>query len=193
VIYLCRHGQTVFNAMRRYQGQVDSPLTVLGREQASAMGRTLAPLLRGQVSVWASPLGRAQESLGLILAEIGPHPVRVDERLMEVSMGAWDGLDGVEIEAGYPRARDGLLPGEWYFHGPGGESFEEFEARSAAVLAEIVSDPAPGKVIVAHGLVSRVMRGIWAGMPRGQMLTGATPQDGFFALEPGGVVRLISC
>jgi hypothetical protein len=25
------------------------------------------------------------------------------------------------------------------------------------------------------------------------MLTGATPQDGFFALEPGGVVRLISC
>ena len=71
VIYLCRHGQTVFNQSRRYQGQVDSPLTALGRAQASAMGRRLAGLVGADVTVWASPLGRAQETLALILAELG--------------------------------------------------------------------------------------------------------------------------
>ncbi len=37
MIYLCRHGQTVFNAARRYQGQVDSPLTALGQAQAQTL------------------------------------------------------------------------------------------------------------------------------------------------------------
>ncbi|MGU4174521.1 phosphoglycerate mutase family protein, partial [Pseudomonas aeruginosa] len=40
-IYLVRHGQTEFNAVRRWQGQVDSPLTELGRQQAMRMGRRL--------------------------------------------------------------------------------------------------------------------------------------------------------
>lgn len=193
MIYLCRHGQTEFNQVRRYQGQVDSPLTVLGRAQASAMGRGLRPLLHAEASLWASPLGRAQESLALILAEIGPRRVTTDGRLMEVGMGAWDGLDDTEIEAEFPGARDGLMPGEWFFHGPGGESFEAFRDRLAAVLDRITADPAPQKVIVAHGVVSRVLRGLHAGLDKRAMLAGATPQDGFFALEPGGAVRLLAC
>lgn len=193
MIYLCRHGQTRFNAVRRYQGQVDSPLTELGRAQASAMGRALRPLVGEGLRVWASPLGRAQESLGLILAEIGPRPVTTDARLMEVAMGAWDGLDETEIEAEYPGARDGLPPGEWFFHGPGGETFAMFRDRLAGVLAEIAGDPAPVKLVVAHGVVSRVMRGLHAGLGKREMLTGATPQDGFHALAPGGEVRLVAC
>lgn len=193
MIYLCRHGQTLFNQARRYQGQVDSPLSNLGRAQASAMGRALRPLLGPGARVWVSPLGRAQESLALILAEIGPRDVSTDARLMEVGMGAWDGLDDTEIEAEYPGARDGLLPGEWFFHGPGGERFAAFRDRLGAVLAEISRSPAPQKLIVAHGVVSRVLRGLHAGLDKRQMLSGATPQDGFFALEPGGGVRLITC
>lgn len=157
------------------------------------MGRALRSLLGPGAQVWASPLGRAQESLALILAEIGPRRVTTDARLMEVGMGAWDGLDDIEIEAEFPGARDGLLPGEWFFHGPGGESFEAFRARLAAAFAEIAASPAPQKLIVSHGVVSRVLRGLHSGQDRRQMLAGATPQDAFYALEPGGTVRLIGC
>lgn len=193
MIYLCRHGQTLFNQVQRYQGQVDSPLSDIGRAQASAMGRALRPLIGPGARLWVSPLGRAQESLALILAEIGPREVSTDARLMEVGMGAWDGLDDIEIEAEYPGARDGLMPGEWFFHGPGGESFTAFRDRLAAVLDEIAADPAPQKLIVAHGVASRVLRGLHAGLGQGEMLAGATPQDGFYALEPGGGLRLIRC
>ncbi len=193
MIYLCRHGQTVFNALRRYQGQVDSPLTPRGRAQAAAMGRALRGLVGPGFKVWASPLGRVQETLALMLAELDPAPVVVvDGRLQEVGMGAWDGLDDFEIEAEYPGARDGLAAGEWFFHGPGGETFEVFAARLAAVMAEIAADPAPVKVVVAHGVVSRVIRGQAAGMTEAKMLALETSQDGFYALEPGGGQRFVA-
>ncbi len=163
VIYLLRHGQTLFNAAGRYQGQADSPLTALGRAQALAMGRALKPLVGRKARVWVSPLGRAQETLALILAEVGPLAVIRDDRLMEVGMGAWDGMDDVEIEAEHPGARDGLLPGAWFFHGPGGERFADFAARLEAVMGAVAADPAQQKVIVAHGVVSRVIRGLHAG------------------------------
>ncbi|MGH6997837.1 MAG: phosphoglycerate mutase family protein, partial [Phenylobacterium sp.] len=63
MIYLVRHGQTHFNAEGRMQGHLDSPLTALGRAQASAIGRLLRDLI-GKADGWrlvSSPLGRAQD------------------------------------------------------------------------------------------------------------------------------------
>ena len=56
-LLLIRHAQTVWNRDRRYQGWQDSPLSVVGRAQAEAVGRALAqePLK----AVYASTLGRA--------------------------------------------------------------------------------------------------------------------------------------
>jgi glucosyl-3-phosphoglycerate phosphatase len=41
-IYLFRHGETVWNAEKRAQGHLDSPLTETGRAQAKVMGQELA-------------------------------------------------------------------------------------------------------------------------------------------------------
>ena len=59
-ILLARHGETVFNVERRYQGQSDSPLTERGVEQA----RQLARMLRDEPvgAVYSSDLGRALET-----------------------------------------------------------------------------------------------------------------------------------
>ena len=59
MIYLCRHAQTEFNTVARFQGQVDSPLTAMGHAQAEAMGRRLVGLVGGDFRIFASPLGRA--------------------------------------------------------------------------------------------------------------------------------------
>ena len=40
-LYFMRHGQTLFNLLRRKQGWCDSPLTELGIEQAKTVGATL--------------------------------------------------------------------------------------------------------------------------------------------------------
>ena len=59
MIYLIRHGETAFNAERRYQGGLDSPLTARGEAQARAMGRMLRDLVDpATVALFASPRGR---------------------------------------------------------------------------------------------------------------------------------------
>lgn len=192
MIYLCRHGQTEFNTVRRYQGQVDSPLTALGRTQATAIGRKLRGLTCGDIQIFSSPLGRAQQSAQLIAAEVGNPPIMLDPRLMEIGMGAWDGLDDIEIEAEYPGARDGLPAGEWFFHSPDGESHATFSARLAAALADIARHPAPDKIIVSHGVAGRVLRSLHARLSHADALGAPVPQDAFFALHPDGGIELIA-
>src|SRR5947209_10226458 len=102
-IYLFRHGETVWNAEKRAQGHLDSPLTAAGRAQAKAMGRALAHELAqagyapSMVIVRASPLGRVRETLALAAAAAGlvHEEACHDHRLREMSWGEWDGLNGV--------------------------------------------------------------------------------------------------
>jgi len=54
-IYLFRHGETHWNAEKRAQGYLDSPLTPAGRAQAEAMGRRLAEELRHHVKSRLAP------------------------------------------------------------------------------------------------------------------------------------------
>ena len=106
-IYLFRHGETEWNAERRAQGHLDSPLTAAGREQARIMGHALARELRktgyepSGVVVRASPLGRVRETRAIAAAAAGlSHDAGSrDHRLREVSWGDWDGLNIAEIEA----------------------------------------------------------------------------------------------
>ena len=65
-LYLVRHGQSVSNAVRRFQGMQDVPLSELGRRQAEA----LAGALRGRriAAVYSSPLQRARHTAELAAA-----------------------------------------------------------------------------------------------------------------------------
>ena len=135
-IYLVRHGQTEFNAAQRWQGQVDSPLTELGRQQATRMGRRLAELTgTDKAHIFSSPLGRARQTCEIIAGEIGMiDGVTLDPGLMEIGMGAWDCMTDYEIDREYPGLRDGLDRHEWFFHAPGGETFEKMAGRVGSSL-----------------------------------------------------------
>lgn len=193
MIYLCRHGQTLFNAAGRRQGQVDSALTAKGQAQASAMGRRLAAFNLPAFRIYASPLGRAQQSAGLIAAELGGAPITLDPRLMEIGMGSWDGKTDAEIDARHPGLRASLPAEAWWFHSPDGESYAIFAARLAAAMAVIQADPAPVKIVVAHAVVSRVIRTQWAGLAEADGYTLPVPQDAFFALQGRGRIETIAC
>lgn len=182
MIYLCRHGQTEFNAIGRRQGQVDSHLTALGQAQATAIGRRLAALNLPDFRIYASPLGRAHHSARLIAAELGDPAITLDPRLMEIGMGSWDGKTDREIDTAHPGLRASVPPEAWWFHSPDGETYATFAARLAEALRDIQSDPTPVKIVVAHAVVSRVIRAQWAGLSEAESHTLAVPQDAFFAL-----------
>ena len=66
---------------------------------------------------------------------------------------------------------------EWYFRTPDGETYEDFAGRIAAWLADLRDEPV---IAVAHGVVTRVLRGLYAGMRRDAALRLAVPQDRVF-------------
>jgi probable phosphoglycerate mutase len=189
-IFLVRHGETEWNRARRYQGWSDSPLTERGVAQAAAIGRCLRGLPEAAVAeIVASPIGRARRTAEIIATCLGrPLPVRLDDRLREISLGSWDGLDRREIMARAPAMFEGDGYWEWYFQTPDGQRYEEFAAGIADWLREIGDATV---IAVSHGVVTRVLRGLYARLPRDTALRLAVPQDRIFRLS-GGVIEEIA-
>jgi broad specificity phosphatase PhoE len=189
-LLLVRHGETEWNLQRRYQGRSDSPLTERGIAQANAIGRLLATLPEtASASIVSSPIGRARRTAEII----GEHltagvELDFDDRLCELTLGSWDGLTYSEIEFGSPGVFDGDGRHEWYFRSPDGERYEGFAGR----LAEWLQDWNERRVlvVVTHGIVTRVLRSLYAGLPRSVALTLPVPQDKIYRLTGGLVEQL---
>ena len=93
-----RHGQSEWNAIGRWQGQADPPLSDLGRRQAREAARAIGAV----DAVWASDLRRAAETAAIISADIGVGPVVLDPDLRERDAGEFSGLTRAEIEERFP-------------------------------------------------------------------------------------------
>ena len=189
-ILLVRHGETEWNLQRRYQGRSDSPLTERGVAQAHAIGRFLQTLPDIQAArIVASPLGRARHT-GEIIRQYLAADVElvVDDRLRELSLGSWDGLTYQEIAELSPGVFDGHGRSEWYFRAPDGERYDALVARLAEWLGEC--SRVLCLVVVTHGIVSRVLRGLYAGSPREVALTLPVPQDKVFRLSGGSIEQI---
>jgi broad specificity phosphatase PhoE len=189
-ILLLRHGETEWNLERRYQGRFDSPLTERGVGQARALGALLGVLPEAAAApIVASPQGRARRTAEIIREQLAaPSEVRLDDRLRELSLGSWDGLTFGDIATRSPGIFDGDGRYEWYFRSPDGESYDAFVARVAGWLRG--QDQSSPVIVVAHGLVSRVLRGLYAGLPRADALTLPVPQDRVFRLSDGVIEEL---
>ena len=189
-ILLVRHGETEWNRERRTQGRFDSPLTERGIAQAHAIGRLVALLPNAAAArIVASPLGRARRTAEIICEHLDPAPeIGLDGRLRELSIGSWDGLTYSEIAIRAPGIFDGDGRSEWCFRSPDGERYQGFAARVAEWLIEPVD--APLTVVVTHGIVSRVLRGLYARLPRQVALTLPVPQDKVFRLANGAIEEI---
>jgi probable phosphoglycerate mutase len=190
MIYLVRHGQTEFNRERRIQGHVDSPLTELGVRQAKAVGRLLADLIRDPEGwrIVSSPLGRARSTAEIVAGKLGGLPVELDARLQEMSWGSFDGRLRAEMEAEHP---DTFGKTGWAFDAPtDGETYEDVTARVGDWLTSLPPEPERKIIAVAHGISGRVLRGLYANLPRDEAGQQDVPQDAVFLLRNGGVGRI---
>jgi probable phosphoglycerate mutase len=182
-IYLIRHGETAWNAQGRFQGKLDSALTDTGVRQAEAIGRHLAGLGLSCDAFVSSPLGRTRQTAAIIAGAANLPAARYDDRLAEVSLGSWDGLTHIDIDAQWPGLLDGSAPFDWFFRSPDGESYEAALLRAESWLRERQGVT----VAVSHGLVSRVIRGAYSGLSKTQALSLPVPQDVIWRLSNGQI------
>lgn len=165
--FIARHGETVFNAAGRMQGDhLHTPLTRAGFAQADEMGRALREALgeRPPLSLWASPTGRALQTLAVITDHLGLdwHAARTDPRLVEIGTGSWGGRSYREIMD--ERGGTIVLPGGLLMCAPDGETYPEIARRVSGWLAD-TDDDAGDRLVIMHGISSRVLRGMMAGYP----------------------------
>jgi len=176
-LLLVRHGESTWNAVSRWQGQADPPLSPFGERQAEDAGARLAEIAT-ITAVWSSNLVRARRTGDLIAKHLGVAQVREEPRLRERDVGAWSGLTRDEIEERWP----GYLAARR--SPPDFEGDDELLARTRAGLAAAIDGSGTGDVlVVTHGGVIRTIERSLGAIPErlpnlgGRWLLADTPTD----------------
>ena len=148
-LILWRHGRTEWNADGRFQGQLDPPLDDEGRVQAERVAPQLVAsgLTPERTLVVSSDLTRAAATARVLTSLIGV-PLRLDPRLREHGLGAWEGLTRDDVAARHPEQYADWLAGR-PVQGRGGENPSDVTQRALAALADL--PPAEVAVVVTHG------------------------------------------
>jgi glucosyl-3-phosphoglycerate phosphatase len=179
-LVLWRHGQTAWNAERRFQGQTDIELDETGRQQAQRAARLLAALR--PTMIVSSDLSRAAETAAA-LARLTGLSVSYDKDLRERGGGSWEGLSDTEIRTRYPQQHAAWLPAD-------GEPSETVADRVCAAFNRVAealraaqpagdehSEPVSGlsnadlavpadlAVVVSHGAAIRLGMARLLGLP----------------------------
>jgi broad specificity phosphatase PhoE len=155
-LLLARHGQSLWNQVRKFQGANDVGLTDLGRTQAAALGLALQSGYR-VAAAYVSPMCRARDTAEIALKGTGI-PLTAIHELRELSLGEWEGCTVDEV-----RAREGDPYRAWLraphdCPPPGGEPLPVVSARVRAAVDRIaVAHPDSEDVlVVSHGGVISV-------------------------------------
>ena len=169
-IVVLRHGETTHNAAGIWQGQLDSPLSERGVQQAYAAGQALAAL--SPVRVVASDLQRAAIT-GQAVAEACGVPIDYDERWREIHAGVWQGMSGAEVRAQWPEEQEMLLRGEDFVRGEHGESVADVARRTAEAAEELLAGMGAGETVVVatHGVAGRAAVAELVGLDQGTAWT----------------------
>ena len=189
-MFLVLHGQTEWNRDGKLQGHSDAPLTEEGERQARASGAIVKFHLKGAARIVASPLGRTMATARIIAACLGLplDIIETDARLAELRLGSWEGLTREQIRAGWPERMESATRNGWYCQSPDGEDYDAMAQRLQDWLG--AQGEHDGLIVVSHGIASRVLRGLYAGLPRDEAIELAVTRDAPYELSGGGIAAL---
>jgi probable phosphoglycerate mutase len=191
-LYFARHGETVANVQGRFQGRtIDTPLTERGLAQVRDVGMIMKREAPGLSSFYrvASPLPRARKTMEIVLGVCGlPIDSYVtDPRILEIDLGAWDGLTKEEARAINPAAFDAREADKWSVKTLGGsENYADVAARAESFIGDLTVDT----FAVSHGAFTRILRGLFLGLTWKQMSDLDEPQGCVFCVHGSVVERL---
>ncbi|MDR2119580.1 MAG: alpha-ribazole phosphatase [Tannerella sp.] len=173
-IYLIRHTSVNVSEGICY-GQTDVPLKDTFEKEAMLVKQNLRDISFD--AIYTSPLSRCTK-----LADYCGYPEAVrDERLKEISFGAWEMMSYSRIMGYDPRLREWL---DDFLNVPAtdGESVADLNVRVASFLDELRRKDYRRVCIFAHGGVLAGAK-VYAGLIR--------PEEAFKSPEPfGGIVRI---
>ena len=180
MLYLMRHGQTDWNIVHKLQGRTDIPLNENGRQMAREACQTYQDIKIDKC--FCSPLQRARETAELML-EGRDIPIELDDRLKEMSFGAFEGEENIFDKPNHPMFTLFKKPAA-YVACEGSEKLEELFARTGEFVKEVlIPELKKGMdvLVVGHGamnlsIINRVydvaMEDFWERLPGNCQMVG---------------------
>jgi probable phosphoglycerate mutase len=157
-LYFVRHGESTWNVEGRFQGQLDAPLSDLGVRQAHAVAQRIAREAP-PAAIVSSPLSRALRT-AQIIGEACSIPVSIDDRLIEICHGQWQGVLESDVVRRWP-----ALYEQWHdtpvsVTFPDGESLRQVQTRFDLFVKDALLLPSP-LLICTHDVLVRLAT-LWA-------------------------------
>ncbi len=151
LLYLVRHGQSVWNAEERHQGWQDVPLSPLGEQQAECIGQRLKEVNFDYH--FSSPIFRCYQTASIIVQAKGLEPqtsLQVLEGLREARLSArMEGMLTKEMIKTWSEEEKRRFRDDYTFKFEDGEAVKTVMERTQTVFEEIASlseDPPPDPV-----------------------------------------------
>jgi broad specificity phosphatase PhoE len=157
-VFLARHGETDYNAKRRFQGHLAVPLNAGGREQAQELAQIAAR--REWATLICSPLARARETAEIVGAAIGHHPIE-DARFAETDCGDWTDRPFDDVQRDEPELFASYMRADPEFAFPGGESFVQQQLRVLEGIDAARLGPRPALVVCHRGSIRLALAALY--------------------------------
>jgi probable phosphoglycerate mutase len=163
-IYVARHGETTWNAVGRYQGRLETPLSPLGQAQAQALAGALVD--KGLERIISSPLKRCMQTALAVSIATGV-PIEEEPLLLEIAHGTWEGRYRDEIAQNDPQTYRTWREHPQDVRFQGGESLNDVLQRWRAFVEKF--DPRENTLLVTHDIVVRIALLERAGRPLSEL------------------------
>ncbi|MFA1754403.1 histidine phosphatase family protein [Fusobacterium animalis] len=157
-IYFVRHGQTIWNVEKRFQGLSDSPLTELGITQAKLLGEKLKDIKFDKF--YSTSLKRAYDTANYI-KENRKQKVEIFDDFVEISMGDMEGIKQEDFKKLYPEQVKNFFFNQLEYDPSsfGGESFLEVRERVIRGLNKFIelNKNYERVLVVSHGATLKTL------------------------------------
>lgn len=150
-LHLIRHGQTNWNEERRVQGQSESKLTELGKQQALELKERL--LVFDFDAIYCSPSLRTRETAARLFPDF-ENRIEYLDSLREIDLGPWEGQLHDDIAKASPQDHESFWKYPHLFNIPGAETFFQLQRRGLQSIQQIaVNSKGEHIAIVSHGAI----------------------------------------
>ena len=157
-IYFVRHGQTIWNVEKRFQGLSDSPLTELGITQAKLLGEKLKDIKFNKF--YSTSLKRAYDTANYIKGN-RKQKVEIFDDFVEISMGDMEGIKQEDFKKLYPEQVKNFFFNQLEYDPSsfGGESFLEVRERVIRGLNKFIelNKNYERVLVVSHGATLKTL------------------------------------
>jgi len=164
MIIIIRHGQTIWNILKKKQGHKNSKLTDKGKEQ----GHKVAMFLNKKFStnnnfiVYASPIKRVKDYIKIIDKDLKyfhlANKINYFNSLKEHKFGKWEGKTIKEIKMKYKDEYQSREKDKWNYKIPNGESYKLLSIKLKNFIKKKINHK-KNYIIFTHEMVSKVLRG----------------------------------